>query len=200
MDFKTMKDDAIKQGAEHIDSLERWLNDGYLSLAEVARIPASSDVTITTGGLGSFPSDMAEFDRLKLKTINGVAVDKGDQVLHPINEDEIDDEAGTPTRYYETGGQFGLYPKSSYTVVATVYYYKYPAKMVDPDDEPAAQIKERFHDGIVEYALFKDARAEKNYKEAREHLATHGAIKEELRLTRKRETGRPRTVKARLYY
>ena len=201
---------AVKNRSD-IDDAEligTWLNSGYLSLAEVARIPAVVDISITADGLGELPSDLIAIDAVKLKTINSVAVDKGENMLDPISEYEIDDAGGTPTNYVRTIGKdtdsndvhmLRLYPKSSHTVVATLTYFKYPAKMTGDTSSPSAYIPERYHEAIESYGIARAKEADEEYNESQHFMSQFEYAKEQLRRERMRIAARPRTVRARLY-
>ena len=201
---------AVKNRSDADDStlIGTWLNSGYLSLAEVARIPATVDITVTADGTGELPSDLIAIDAVKLKTINAVAVDKGENMLDPISEYEIDNESGTPTNYVRTIGQdaetndvhmIRLYPRSSYTVVVTLTYFKYPAKMSADTASPSAYIPERYHDAIESFGIARAKEADEEYNEASHFMNQFEYAKEQLRVERMRIAARPRTVRARAY-
>jgi len=148
-----------------------WLNEGYLALAEAAKIEASTTLNLVAGtDLYSLPADFV--------SLKGIQI--GDKWLEWIDEKDIIDLTGEPSYYYLRQGQIGIYPKPAENSTATLFYYKYPAKMVNGTDTPVSQIPERYHYAIVEYALSKAQAADRKYDRAAYHERQFLAAKGDL--------------------
>lgn len=191
-----------RTGEDDTTLIKEYLNQAGQEMAEVAQIPIASaieQVSVAAAALASYPAGMFEIEQVKLLTYNGEAVDKGENILEPINIDQIDSATGQPTNYYKDGEKFGLYPEGTYAAVVEFRGHKYCDDMVADGDTPPAQIRKRYYPAYTNYAIAKIKEDDEEFNEADRFIGLFLADQEKLRIERDTEKARPHTVKARSY-
>ena len=115
------------------------INAAYYMLAEIAQIPANFQADIVTGyDTYTLPANFVKID----------FVLKSDGT--PLPKISADD-AGTREGYYKRGRSIGFSAISAGSS-CLVYGTKYPAKLVNDDDEPIEDIPDYYQLGIIEFA------------------------------------------------
>lgn len=139
--------------------IDQWINEGYQSLAEVAKIPSDSTVGISPSfPLYALPDNFLELTGVM---VAGKWVDK-------INERDTADETGTPLYYYKRGNLLGFYPTPDVAYEAEIHVYEYPDDMTGDTAAPNDRIPRRFHGSLVNFAI---ARAKEKDSENTPELA-----------------------------
>lgn len=165
---------------------KEWLNEGYLSLSEVAKIFGTKTETTSQATI-QLPPDLIELDGVFVSSRKMSKLDREDTV----------EVAGIPCYYYKQGKTIGLYPQPGGEYQVIFEYYKYPAKLVNDEDTPV--IPEAFHGAIVDYARAKQIKNDdpdtEDLEIASVYLGHFEKAKHELKIQSATDDNAPRTIK-----
>ena len=137
--------------------IQRWVDDAQTAIVERNKVLKSVSTTssVVDQAAYTFPSPLI----VQVESITYDGSPLANIEMHTAQEriqgfDPHQEESGTPTSWYEWGGNFVLYPKPDAVKDITLYYTRYPLPMTG-DEAQVLDLPDKYFQAVVDYILWK---------------------------------------------
>lgn len=139
------------------DDILQWANDAQQAINTKNKIFKAKATTSSVAGQSSyqFPDQRIQqvesllFDGSPISPVEMPTAQNTIQASDPQNE-----ESGTPTAWFEWGGEFTLYPTPDAVKTITIYYTRYPTPLTGVDTQ-LLDVPDKYYQAVVDYVLWK---------------------------------------------
>lgn len=139
------------------DDILQWANDAQQAINTKNKIFKAKATTSSVAGQSSyqFPDQRIQqvesllFDGSPISPVEMPTAQNTIQANDPQNE-----ESGTPSAWFEWGGEFTLYPTPDAVKTITIYYTRYPTPLTGADNQ-LLDVPDKYYQAVVDYILWK---------------------------------------------
>lgn len=142
---------------------KEWINEGYVKLGSIAKIPASVNAAISPATpIYVLPETLVSVDQIIYDN----------KSLAEIEVTDIDTSitADSPIYFYKRGNGIGLYPKPTAELTVTINFFKLPTPMVLDTEYPDIKIPYKYHGAIVNFAIARGKESDDDTTSARYYM------------------------------